>query len=390
MSRRTALLVAVCLLGAGGPAAAQAGPSWQDLRTFYQQTAQREGIIGGSLLLIQGGRTIGPAPYGMADLASGRAVDSNTIFHWASITKTFTAIAIMQLRDRGLLSLDDPIVKYVPELREVHDPYGPVDSITIRHLLSHSAGFRNPTWPWGGDQPWQPFEPTRWAQLVAMMPYTGILFRPGSRYSYSNPGFIFLGRVIEALTGDDYEVYMEKNVLRPLGMRHSYFDRTPYHLLRYRSNNYTVTNGTPVPNGLDFDTGITVSNGGLNAPLTDMARYLRFLVGATGLTEEAKNVLARSSLEEMWRPQVPVEGVANAKEFVGLSFFIHDEGAVRVIGHTGSQASFRSFFYVHPETKSAIIAVFNTVAADGEAHPTVAPLFDGLRERFLAGVTAER
>ncbi|MGE0355227.1 MAG: serine hydrolase domain-containing protein, partial [Gemmatimonadales bacterium] len=217
-----------------------------------------------------------------------------------------------------------------------------------------------------------------------------ILFRPGSRYSYSNPGFIFLGRVIEALTGDDYEVYMEKNVLRPLGMRHSYFDRTPYHLLRYRSNNYTVTNGTPVPNGLDFDTGITVSNGGLNAPLTDMARYLRFLVGATGLTEEAKNVLARSSLEEMWRPQVPVEGVANAKEFVGLSFFIHDEGAVRVIGHTGSQASFRSFFYVHPETKSAIIAVFNTVAADGEAHPTVAPLFDGLRERFLAGVTAER
>ena len=98
--------------------------------------------------------------------------------------------------------------------------------------MSHAAGFRNPTWPWGGDQPWHPFEPTEWSQLVAMMPYTEILFPPGSRYSYSNPGIIFLGRAIEGLTGDDYEVYVEKNMLRPLGMRRELFDLTPYHLVR--------------------------------------------------------------------------------------------------------------------------------------------------------------
>ena len=143
----------------------------------------------------------------------------------------------MQLRDRGRLTIDDPIVKYVPELRAIHDPYGDPGAITLKHLLSHSAGFRNPTWPWGGDQPWHPFEPTAWSQLVAMMPYTEILFPPGSRYSYSNPWIIFIGRTIELLSGDDYEVYIDKNILRPLDMRATYFDRTPYHLLPYRSNN---------------------------------------------------------------------------------------------------------------------------------------------------------
>jgi Beta-lactamase class C and other penicillin binding proteins len=194
--------------------------------------------------------------------ASGRAVTDSTIFHWASITKTLTAIGIMQLRDRGKLSLDDPIVKYVPELRQVHDSFGDVGEITIRQLMSHSAGFRNGTWPWSGDKAWYPFEPTKWSQLVAMMPYTEILFRPGSRYGYSNPGIIYLGQVIERLTGDDYEVYVTKNILMPLGMTHSYFDVTPYHLLRNRSNGYEVQDGKATAVGLDFDTGITTSNSG--------------------------------------------------------------------------------------------------------------------------------
>jgi CubicO group peptidase (beta-lactamase class C family) len=356
-------------------------PAWTETRTFYETTLKNEGIVGSGLLVLRGDSVVGRSFYGLADIETSRAADANTIWHWASITKTFTAIAIMQLRDRGLLSLDDPIVKYVPELREVSDSFGMIDDVTIRHLLSHSSGFRNPTWPWGGDKPWHPFEPTRWAQVVAMLPYTEILFKPGSRFGYSNPGYIFLGRVIEALSGDDFEVYMEKNLLRPLGMRSSYFDRTPYHLLRYRSNNYTVRDGAPVANGLDFDTGITVSNGGLNAPLTDMAKYLHFLLGAPE-SEDAANLLKRSSLEEMWKPQIGGASQDSPTGSVGLSYFILQQGNVRVIGHTGSQASFRSFFYLHPETRSAIIAVFNTDAAGNAEHPSVQPLFAGLLQRF--------
>ncbi len=93
-----------------------------------------------------------------------------------------------------------------------------MEEITIRHLLSHSSGFRGSTWPWGGGEAWHPHEPTRWEQLVAMMPYTEILFPPGSRYAYSNPGIVFLGQVIERLSGEEWEVYVEKNILRPLGM----------------------------------------------------------------------------------------------------------------------------------------------------------------------------
>ena len=216
---------------------------------------------------------------GFADRESGRKTNGATIWHWASITKTFTAIAIMQLRDRKRLALDDPIIKYVPEVAEAHNPFGPMSQVTIRHLLSHSSGFRSGTWPWGGDKPWHPFEPTKWSQLVAMMPYTDIQFAPGSKYQYSNPGYVFLGETIERLAGEDFEVYMQKNVLSPLGMTHSYYDVTPYHLIGDRSNNYYVTEGKTVANGLDFDTGITTSNGGLNAPLSDMARYVGFLLG---------------------------------------------------------------------------------------------------------------
>ncbi len=387
MLRRLALLTVASTVILAPPVAAQTpafSRAWAEMRAFYDSTLKAEGIVGSGLEIVQGDSLLGRTGYGLADIASDRAVDSNTIYHWASITKTFTAIAIMQLRDRGLLSLDDPIVKYVPELREVHDTFGSINDITIRHLLSHSAGFRNGTWPWGGDKPWHPFEPTRWSQLVAMMPYTEVLFKPGTRFSYSNPGFVYLGRVIELLSGDDYEVYMEKNVLRPLGMSHSYFDRTPYHLLKYRSNNYTVRNGRPIANGLDFDTGITVSNGGLNAPLTDMARYLEFLVGAPGQSDDARGVLARKSIEEMWRPVLPnLQGDGQPAGSVGLSSFINDISGTRVIGHTGSQASFRSFFYLNPETRSAIIAVFNTVADDEDGHPSVAPLFQGLLSRYV-------
>src|SRR5204862_7942248 len=103
------------------------------------------------------------------DRALGRRVDERTIFHWGSITKTLTAVAVMQLRDRKRLSLDDRVTQYISELRQVHDPFGSMDDVTIRMLLSHSAGLPTPTWPYQAGKPWEPFEPPRWEQLVATM-----------------------------------------------------------------------------------------------------------------------------------------------------------------------------------------------------------------------------
>ena len=378
-----ALVSTAVLTAAVTPAAAQLPPgfeaSWSAVVSQWRTEATSQGVVGTSLGLVHAGELVRLATHGMADVATGRQVDEETIYHWASITKTFTAISILQLRDRGLLSLDDPAVKYVPELRDVYNPFGSMEGITLRHLLSHSAGFRGGTWPWSEGEPWEPYEPTEWSQLVAMMPYTRILFQPGSRFSYSNPGIIFLGRVIEEVSGDIFEAYVEKNIFRPLGMRRAYFDATPYHLLPFRSNHYFVRNGTPEAGGLDFNTGITVSNGGLNAPIPDMARYLGFLMGSPPEGVDPDLVLARSSLEEMWQTVVPIGTSAMGRESMGLSFFLYDGGGRRLVGHTGTQRAFYSFFIMDPAAKVAAIGAFNTVGVNGA--PDTNALRIGTRDR---------
>ncbi len=335
--------------------------AWSDLTQYFQTGAKELGIIGASIMFIQNSKIIDSSYYGLADLETKRPVDKNTIYHWASNTKMFTGIAIMQLRDRGLLKLEDPVVDYIPELEPVHNPYGNMNDITIRHLLSHSAGFRAPTWPWKDQEKgWHPHEPTKWEQLVAMFPYTEILFKPGSKYSYSNLGIIFLGRIIELLTGDDYEVYVDKNIFKPLGMHKSYFDKTPYHLLRDRSNSYLIENGKTTTYGLDFDTGITVSNGGLNAPLGDIAKFAYFILGSEEKKEIYEGVLKRSSLEEMWKSEHQVYSNSPYKTSMGLCFFIYEEKNLRLIRHGGDQMGFGSSFYIDPLSKTGWITVFNT------------------------------
>jgi CubicO group peptidase (beta-lactamase class C family) len=350
---------------------AQTPPSfssqWDQVRGAYRTWLHEYGIVGSSLVILHRDQVLAEEFVGHANLEKNLRVDRETIYHWASITKTMTAIAIMQLRDRGRLRLDDPIVQYLPELRSVYSPYGPVDTITLRHLLTHSAGFRNPTWPWGGDRSWHPFEPKEWSQLVAMLPYTEILFPPGSRFQYSNPGILFLGKVIEKVAGEDYEVYLDKNLFKPLEMYRTYFDTTPYHLLKHRSAGYYRENGQIRSAPFDPDTGITVSNGGLNASLPDMVRYLQFLLGDPSKLEEHANLLKRSSLEEMWRPQLPLppdsipeqDGV-NRRDWVGLSFLLEENAGFSLTGHYGEQAGFISQFQVCPATRTAYIVVFNT------------------------------
>lgn len=339
---------------------------FQEFKSNYESEARRQGIVGSSFYFMQDNQVVAKDFYGLADVEANRKVDEDTIYHWASITKTFTGIAIIQLRDRGLLQLDDPVIKYLPELKAVHNPYGEMNEITIRHLMSHSAGFRNPTWTWrDDDKDWQPFEPSRWEQLVAMMPYTEVLFKPGTKFSYSNPGVIYLGRIIELLTHEDYEVYIDKNIFKPLEMYRSYFDKTPYHLLKHRSHSYYVRDGKRTPARFDADTGITVSNGGLNAPLPDMAKYLNFLLGDTRQQALYDGVLKRSSLEEMWQPQLKAagdftQGWMSEETAVALSFFIDNIEGQRYIGHNGDQNGFKSYLSLCPRTHTASLLVFNT------------------------------
>ncbi len=373
---KTLLALACCLILQWPISAhAQDSTGWNQFKDLFRSFVRADSIVGASALVMRDGRIIDRIDLGFADRARGLRVDSATIYHWGSITKGLTAISIMQLRDRGRLALDDHVVDYIPELRQVHDPFGAIDSITIRMLLSHTAGFMNPTWPYGGGADWEPFEPRRWEQLVAMMPYQQVQFKPGSRYSYSNPAFIYLARIIEKLSGDPWESYVQKNIFAPLGLTHSYFRGTPYYLAAHRSHNYTVEPDSAthmlrvIDHGADFDPGITVPNGGWNASLAELARYTAFLAGpapADAPTALYDTVLKRATLEEMWQPVKPMtDGYqASADQWMGLSFFINGEGQRRVLGHTGHQAGFGAFFFFNPRTRAAVIAAYNTTNYD--------------------------
>lgn len=377
-----AVFAAGALIGAGSARCAPSLPgandafdrAYRDFARHFHDEMQRSGIVGGSFYLVRGDQVIAREFHGQMDAQRQQPVDENTIYHWASVTKTFTAIAIMQLRDRGLLQLDDAVVAYVPELKAVHNPYGDMRAVTIRQLLSHSAGFRNPTWTWrDDDKPWQPFEPQRWEQLVAMMPYTELLFAPGSRYSYSNPGVLYLGRIIETVSGESYETYIDKHIFKPLEMHRSYFDSTPPHLLPFRSHSYYIEGGKRTAARFDADTGITVSNGGLNSPLPDMVRYVAFLIGdLTGdgqRTSRYDVVLKRASLEEMWQPQRIAgdytQGWMRPQTGVGLGFFVDDIDGRRYVGHNGDQNGFRAFVSICPQT-----GVASLLALNSETRPT--------------------
>jgi CubicO group peptidase (beta-lactamase class C family) len=363
-----------------GKAPASVTDPWPEVEAFYKNALVRHHVAGSSLLVVRDGKVANRAVHGLQDHGLGKPVTEDTIFHWASITKTFTGIAILQLRDRGLLSLDDPIVKYLPELRQVRNPFGDMSQVKLRHLMSHSAGFRAPTWPWSEGKDWEPFEPPRYEQVQAMLPYTEHLFAPGSRFSYSNPGVVFLGRTIEVLTNEDYEVYVDKNVLRPLGMHRSFFDRTPPHLLAHRSHSYFYDEKGLREARFDFDTGVTVSNGGLNAPFPDMARYLAFLLGDPSRQAEHDVVLKRSSLEEMWKPLVKVEEEGGSAVYMGLSFFLERRFGLDLVAHSGTQNGFLSHFFLHVPSRTAYLVAYNTQAG-GDEEKDVAP--DGTSTRKL-------
>jgi CubicO group peptidase (beta-lactamase class C family) len=375
MMQRTCLISALSAMALQ----AQAPPKWPEFVSALNAYAATDSIVGAAALYMKDGKVVARHELGWGDKALGQRVDTNTIFHWGSITKTLTAIAVMQQVRAGKLSLDAKVTAFIPELRRVHAAEGSMDDITVRMLLGHSSGLQGGTWPYTQGRDWEPFEPTTWAQLVAMMPYQQLAFKPDARYSYSNPAFVYLARIVEEITGDPWEAYVQKNIFSPLGLTRSYFNSTPLHLAQYRSNNYFVVKDSLGPGvrvvaqGRDFNPGITIPNGGWNAPLGDLARYLAFLSGAAvdvptrgepGARGEAatralyETILPHAMLEQMWEPRFTATG----SEWMGLSFFI-DRGLApgeKLIGHTGSQAAFRAFVYVNPATKAAVIVAYNS------------------------------
>lgn len=235
---------------------------------------------------------------GVRETANNAPVTPETVFRIASMTKSFTAMAILKLRDEGKLSLEDPVSRYVPELANLAYPTSDSQVLNIRHLLTHSEGFPEDN-PWGDRQLAQSDKTMReWMQ--AGIPFST---SPGTTFEYSNYGFAILGQIVAKASGRSYEDYVRDNILRPLGMNSSTFEMSAVPREHIAPGYRRVDNAwKPEP---ILAHGSFGAMGGLWTNAHDLARYVAFLMSAFPPRDEPdRGPVKRSSAREMqqiWR-----------------------------------------------------------------------------------------
>jgi CubicO group peptidase (beta-lactamase class C family) len=253
----------------------------------------REKVPGAAWGVVIDGKLVHVGVEGLRDVASRAPVQRDTVFRIASMTKSFTAMAILQLRDAGKLSLDDPVEKYLPELRPLVYPTTDATRITLQHLLTMSAGFPEDN-PWGDQQ--LSISESRFNELLR----EGIAFSnsPGMAYEYSNYGYAILGRVVAKVSGVGYREYVRKQILEPLGMRSTTLEPSEVSsnqlALGYRRED-DIWKLEP-----QLADGAFGPMGGMLTSLEDLSRYVGVFLDAWPARDGAsRSPLSRSSLREM-------------------------------------------------------------------------------------------
>jgi CubicO group peptidase (beta-lactamase class C family) len=273
--------------------------AFPDIDRIFKAFTEQSHVPGASWGIVIDGELAHAGATGLRDVRSKAPVERDTVFRIASMTKSFTAVAILKLRDEGKLSLDDPAERYVPELANLEYPTADSPRITIRHLLSHAEGFPEDN-PWGDRQ-----LADSDAQLTEML-RSGIPFSnaPGVAYEYSNYGFAILGRIVARVSGRPYADYIASTILRPLGMTSTTLDpgEVPRAKLAlgYRWEDDAWKEEPILAHG-SFG-----AMGGMLTTVPDLAKYVSAFLSAWPPHDGAETApIRRASLREMqqgWRP----------------------------------------------------------------------------------------
>lgn len=198
-----------------------------ELESYLDRLVNSENPPGLSLVVVKDGNIVYNNAFGYADGPKRVKADTNTVYHWWSMTKIPTAIAIMQLREQGKLDLDDPVTKYLPWF-EVNYPSDNSSVITVRHLLQHTSGLPDTIPAMIG---WVHYDDATRNQTEIVKKYLPdfkkLKFEPGEKAVYSNLNYMVLGAIIKAVSGQSYETYITQNILEPLGMAQTDFVYTP-------------------------------------------------------------------------------------------------------------------------------------------------------------------
>jgi CubicO group peptidase (beta-lactamase class C family) len=267
--------------------------AFPEVDRLMRDFVSRANVPGAAWGIIVDGKVVHVAVHGMRDVKAGAPVDTSTVFRIASMSKSFAALSILQLRDAGRLSLEDPAERYVPELRSLTYPTTDSPKITIRHLLSHSEGFPEDN-PWGDQQ----LSATD-AQLSAMI-RKGIPFStaPGTAYEYSNFGFAILGRIVANVSKMPYPRYLRERVLKPLGMTSTTLQAADVPAARlahgYRRQDGEWLEEPQLPDGAFGPMG------GMLTSIADLGRWVELMLDAFPARDGAERYpVKRSSVREM-------------------------------------------------------------------------------------------
>ena len=331
---RRALLVGVWLLGTAAAAQTSLDAA---VDRFIRKEMQARHIPGLALLVARDGQIVRAQGYGFSNLELEVPVKPETVFQSGSIGKQFTATAAMMLVEEGKVGLDDPLTRYFP------DAPAAWSQVTVRNLLSHTGGF--------GDYP-DNFDFRRDStedELLKMVEAIPLASPPGTKYAYSNLGFLTLGILIHRASGQFYGDFLEQRVFQPLGMTStriiSEADIVPNRAAGYRWANGGWKNQEWVSPTLN-----TTADGALYFSILDLARW-----DAALYTEK---LLPRSALEQMWTVAKYKDGTPNSGHY-GFGWFIHTVNGHHLIEHAGQWQGFNTNISRYLDDKLTVVVLTN-------------------------------
>jgi CubicO group peptidase (beta-lactamase class C family) len=299
----------------------------------YVEPYVRTHNFSGSVLLALKGRVLVSKGYGMANYELDEPNSPQTKYHIASVSKTFTAAAIMILGDRGLLSPGDPVAKIIPGY-----PNG--DRLTVHHLLVHTSGIPNvndfPEYEQLSRFPQTP------KTLVDIFKGIPLIMTPGERYSYSNSNYNLLAYIIETLSGQGYGEFLARNIFEPLGMTSSGHDGDSSALLKNRAAGYVPAGVSDLENAPFLDWSVKTGNGSLYSTVEDLYRWDRAL--------GSDKILKKSTLDQIFTDHV---------EGTGYGWFVGRRLDRRVVRMNGRSPGFQAEIQRYIDDDACVIVLGN-------------------------------
>ncbi|HEX8285759.1 MAG TPA: serine hydrolase [Pyrinomonadaceae bacterium] len=303
----------------------------------------RQKIPGMSVAVVAGGRPSWAAGFGMQDIENDVPARASTVYRLGSISKPVTAVAVMQLFERGRLDLDAPVQKYCPAFPEKQWP------VTTRQLLGHLSGIRH----YKSDEE---FNSTRFyasvAEGLAMFKDDPLLFEPGTKYSYTTHGYSVLGCVVEGASGRPFADFVRENVSGPAGAERLRVDSVA-DIIKGRAQGYRITDKGALTNSPLADNSYKVPGGGFVSTVEDLAKLAAAL--------QAGKLLKRETAEMMYARQKLKDGKETSYG-LGWGVGVRPNGQ-RAIGHSGGQQRVSTFLHMQPDEGLAVVLMSNLEGA---------------------------